>query len=488
MGFLSSTEGSLLRKTVRSGIWVGLSKAGLNSMAIVRTVILARLLTPEIFGLMGICAIVTRFLDVFSRPGVAAALVHRKRSFEEAKDTAYTILVARGFVVALAAFLVAPLVAGYYEKEVLNPVVRLISVTFILGGFRNINTVALQKNLDFKRLAFIDQAASILHTVVVVVLAYYLRSVWALVYGQIVASLAAMAMSFLIVRGRPRLRFNKAIARELFTYGKFITGSSAVIFVATEMDNVVAGKVLGMEMLGYYVLAFSLANLPATQISKVISDVLFPAYSKLQDNLDKLRDAYLIVLKYVSLLTIPAAAGMIALGPEIIRVVYGEKWMPALAALPILCVFGGIRSISALNGYLFNGIGKPGIPFYTTLVRLCLIALIIWPLTREYQLAGTAIAVTLPLAVELVLGFFFMIRSLGLRPFQVLGILSLSVGSSLLMALVVWFAKGLFETVDLVALLLLVVIGIFAYVMIHFRELLGLYRERGSLRSRASKT
>jgi PST family polysaccharide transporter/lipopolysaccharide exporter len=356
--------------------------------------------------------------------------------------------------------------------------VRIIAVTFILGGFRNINTVVLKKNLDFKRLTYVEQVTSILHTLIVIALAYQLRTVWALVYGQIAASLIGLVMSFTIIPGRPRLLLNKSIARELFAYGKFITGSSVVLFIAMEMDKIVAGKILGVEILGYYVLAFSLANLPAKNISRVISDVLFPAYAKLQENLSALQDAYLMVLKYVSLLTLPAAAGIIALAPEIIRVLYGEKWLPALDPLWVLCVFGGIRSITSLNGYLFNGIGKPKIQFYIISFRLCLIALIIWPLTREYGLAGTAIAVTIPLAVQLILGLYFITRYLQLSAFPVIRALSVSIGSSLIMALVVVYTKSLIGQVNIFTLLLLTLTGIITHAIINLRNILDIYHRR----------
>ena len=173
---------------------------------------------------------------------------------------------------------------------------------------------------------------TILDFIIVISLAYFLRSAWALVLSQIIVSIVNTVLSYIFIPGQIKFRFNMEMAKSLFGYGKFVTGLAIVIYITTEIDNAIVGKILGMEMLGYYEIAYSLANLPATNISKVASRIMFPAYSSIQSNLQKLREVYLNVFILLSKITIPAAAGLAILAPEIITIVYGEKWVPAVSS------------------------------------------------------------------------------------------------------------------------------------------------------------
>jgi O-antigen/teichoic acid export membrane protein len=177
-------------------------------------------------------------------------------------------------------------------------------------------------------------------------------------------------------------------------------GLAIVVFLALEIDNILVGKLLGLTVLGYYVLAFTLANLPATHLSKVISRVLFPTYSELQNDLPALQRAFLAVYKVIAILIIPIAMVFVVFAPEVITILYGDKWVAAADALRILAVFGCLRAFSALAGYLFNAVGRPSLTFYLNLVRLVLLLIILIPLTQTFGLVGASVAVTLPMAIQ----------------------------------------------------------------------------------------
>jgi PST family polysaccharide transporter len=475
--FLLNNDGSLKKKVIRSGFWVGLSSIVINALSFIRSIILARLLTPEIFGLMGICLMITRGVELSTETGFSAALIHRQKNYEEAKDTAFTLMILRGFILAIVAFLIAPLVANYYERNVIDVIIKIIAISFIIKGFHNINIVGLKKELDFKRLTYLEQSMTIINFVVVVSLAYLLRNVWALVIGQIIASFMGVILSYIIIPGRPHIRFNKKIAKELFTYGKFITGLTVVIYITTEIDNAFVGKMLGMENLGYYVLAYTLANLPATHISKLISKVMFPAYSKLQNDLPALREVYLKVLKLVATITIPAAAGIAVLAPEIILVVYGEKWVPAVSALRILSIFGCIRALSSINGYLYNAIGKPNITFYMNMVKLVIILLIIYPLIKNYNILGASIAVTVPITAMFFVGIFIFRSIIGLEINKVIYPLFITSFFSFIMVIVLLYLRQFVVNINVYSLGILIFLGMATYALLNFRGIVNFIKK-----------
>lgn len=473
--FLGDTEGTLWQRVLRSSFWVTVAGVGVNTLVFARSIFLARLLTPEVFGLMGICLMVIRGVQLFTETGFGAALIHRQTGFEEARDTAFVLMVGRGLLLSLIVVALAIPVADFYGEPVLQYCLPVIAASLVFLGFQNINLVARQKELDYRSIYFLNQTKAILDFVVVVGLAWYLRSVWALVYGHVVVSVLHTLASYLIIPGRPSFRFDKSIARELFGYGKFITGLTVVVFVTTEIDNVVIGKVMGTEALGIYVLAYMLANLPATHVAKLISQVMFPAYSKLQSDLPRLRGAYIEVLELVSRVTVPAAAGLIVLAPQILGAVYGDKWLPGAQALQILAVFGALRAIGGVGGYVYNAIGKPNITFYLVTAKLVIIGALIYPLTVRYGIEGAAVAVTGPIAFEVVAAFAIFSRVIDLPFRRIIAAVIPAIGHSAVMAAAVHFGATALGPIGLGELLLLVAGGMVLYALLNARYLGRLY-------------
>ena len=386
--FLHRSDGSLHQKVIRSGVWVGVSSIAVAALTFLRSIALARLLTPEIFGLMAVSLMATRLIEIFTETGFGQALVHRQERFEEARDTAFTLFVLRGFGLAAVSVVAAPWVASIYDEPVLLVVVALVRVSFILMGFQNINTVALQKDLDFRRLTYMELTGSLLSFLVAVGLAYRLRSVWALVFAQVAAAGISSVLSFVMVPARLRFRFDFAIARELYRYGRFITGLAVVVFISRELDSAVVGKLIGMQALGYYVAAYSLANIPSTYLSKIIARVLFPLFSRLQNDPVALKAEYARSLKLTMTVVVPVSVVIIVLAPEIVRVLYGDRWSAAAGPLRVLAVFGCFRALWMINGYLYNATGRPQIDFYVNLARLAFIALLLLPLSSRYGVVG----------------------------------------------------------------------------------------------------
>lgn len=485
INFLGSSDGNLKKKIIRSGIWVGISRAGLNMLSFVRTIILVRLLAPEAFGLLGICLIVKRGIEIFTETGFGAALIHRQDNFEKAKDTAFTLMVIRGIVIALIIIIIAPFIADYYQESVLGRLIRLFALIFIISGFKNINIIALQKELDFRRITYYAQAQSIIEFLITVTLAYFLRNVWALVLGQVFATIVGVILSYKIIPGKPRICFDKQLVKELFSYGKFITGLSIIVFLSSEIASAIIGKVFGMEGLGYYVLAFTLAGLPTTHISKIVSRVMFPAYSKLQDDLPALRRTYLNAFKLVATLAIPASVGIAVLAPEIVRVLYGEYWMPIVDPLQILCVYSGVMAIGSMNGYVFNAVGKPYIGFYLATLRLSLTILIIYPLLKNFELVGAAIAVTVPLMLQFLCSMTIFTRMIELKISKIMRTLSVAISYSFIMAFIVFCCKRVaFSNVNIFSLALLIIIGVVSYSILNYKEISSIYKKRLMLASK----
>lgn len=468
--FLNAEDGSLRQKAVRSTIWVGLSTAGMTSLSLVKSIILARLLTPDHFGMMAACMVVIRAVEVFTETGLGPALIQRKARIEDAVPTAFSMAAARGVVLAAIVFALAPFVSGFYDEPRLTSLLEVLSAALLISGLSNLNTIALQKELSFRPLFRLQQAVAVTDVVVTVSLAVWLRDVWALVLGQIIKSIIALLLSYVLVPGRPRFGWDGQIARELLAYGRFITGVTVVVYVTTEIDNVVIGKILGMQPLGIYVVAYMLANLPATHLSKVISGVMFPAYSKLQDDRSLLLRAYLETTRVVSTVAIPMAVGVAVLADELITLVYGQAWRQAITVLPLLCVFGALRAVSSTNGYVFNAIGKPQIPFYVNLAKLGIIAALIVPMTRQFNLVGAAAAVTLPSVAMFAVSYVVFSKTLRIPVSRMVAAIVPSVLASAIMASALLLTKRWYPLSEPGPLVLAIVGSVVLYTLANWRD------------------
>ncbi len=476
--FAFGEGGSVKARVLRSGIWVGASEAMIAVLNILRSVFLARLLSPEIFGLMGIASIALRTFETFTRPGLAQALIARQQDFSEAAPTAFTMLVVRGFALAALMAAAAPWIGRFYDEAELAPMLTVLAALFIIGSLANINTIANQRNLDFRKLTYLSQVTSLSSMVLTVGMAYWLRSVWALVIGQLVSISIQTLLSYYFVGGRMRFGFDGAIARDLIRYGKFVTGSSIVLYIATEVDSATIGKILGAEQLGFYGLALTIANLVTTNLSKMASSIMMPAYSRLQSDQAALRNAYLRALGLVLLVVLPATAGLLLLARPFIEVVYGEQWLAATMPLQILAVFGLLRAMAAFSGYLFEGMGVPKVAFQLGVLRLLVIVPLLIPMIKRFGLAGAAITVSIGIAVQWLGGLVFLRNLVGIRLRLIAKAIWRPLWMTIVMSGVVIACTQLVDANSVTGLLFAIAGGVTVYGALSLPVLLALRRER----------
>ncbi len=397
---LFATEGTLSQKVVRGGFWVGVSFGAEKVLGLVRSIILARLLVPEDFGLMGVTAVVLGGLSVFTNTGIEPAIIQRKDCNERVLNTAWVISVIRGIFLCILLFIAAPYVALFFNDSRLTLIVRVISITLLASGFRNIGLILLQKELDFRKRTYFSLIVSTCTTTTAIILAFILKNVWALVVAEVVGSFVSLFVSYLIHPFRPRFQFNRIASRELLAFGRYIFASGVLVYLITQGDDAFVGRFLGMTALGFYQYAYYLSNLPATNITHVISQIIFPAYCKIQEEQEALWTGFLRVIGLTAFLAFPLSGLLLVLAVPIVRFLYGSQWLPIVPALQVLCVFGAIRSIAATTGPLFTALGKPKFIFYVNLAKLGLIAVLVFPLTRQYGIVGTSLSVTIPMIVE----------------------------------------------------------------------------------------
>jgi len=410
---------TLGQRAARSSFWLMVSQVINRLAGLVRNIILARLLFPEDFGLVGIATIALSLLEVFSQTGFRQALIRKKENIEGYLNTAWTISIIRGVTLFVILFLSAPIIADFFNNPQVTSVVRAMAFTFIILGCQNIATLYFIRELNFKKEITLQLAGALTSLVVSIVLAFILKNVWALVFGSLAGNFVIFLLSYFFQPFRPRLAIKRAYVRELFSFGKYVLASGVLIFAITQGDDALVGRMLGVAALGFYALAYKISNLPATQISHVIGGITLPVYSKFQDNLVKLKELYLKFLQITTFLSFLASGLILVFASDFTKIFLGEKWLAIIPVMQILVFAGLIRSIAATPGKIFYAVKKPEIDTKLQLIRFAVLAILIYPLTVRWGIIGASVAVLASIFVANI-GFSFMalrITKCGIKAF-----------------------------------------------------------------------
>jgi O-antigen/teichoic acid export membrane protein len=456
---------SLAKKTTHGLFWVSLSNGLLKIINFIITVILARLLEPEHFGLIAIGLIVINFFDLFRDMGIGAALIYKKEDMDKATNTAFFLFPAAALIFYIVSYLAAPFIADFFHEPQVEAIVRILSLTFVIWSFGSVQYILLDKELEFKKKIIPQVLPKIGYGIVTIGLALKGYGVWSLVIGYIMLQTLMVLTLWPIVEWRPSYKFDRKIAFELMSYGKDVVGANIVIFFISAIDVTFIGRILGSDDLGQYSIAFGIAGFLTTQIGLLMKNVMFPIYSTIQHKKDTLKKAYINTIKYVALISIPASFATVMIAQDFIQVLYGPKWLPALASLQVLCFYGLNRVLLTTTENLYLAAGKPEIRTKLNLLQLVLMVLLMYPLTIRFGITGTAVACLLPSMLVLILTLTEAGKIIEEKFIFIAKVFIPEIIGSLIMVLSIWgwqdLAAGLSPVIRLAAT---VIIGALVYV------------------------
>ncbi|VVB85542.1 Polysaccharide biosynthesis protein [uncultured archaeon] len=387
---------SLVRKTTHGLFWVSFSTALLKIINFIITVILARLLEPEHFGLIAVGLIVINFFDLFRDMGIGAALIYKKDDMDKATNTAFFLFPVAAAIFYIVSYLSSPFISDFFNEPQVESIIKVLSLTFVIWSFASVPSALLDKNLEFKKKIIPQTLPKIGYGIIAISLALNGFGVWSIVIGYIVLQTLMVLTTWPLVGWRPSYQFDRKTAYELVDYGKQIVGANVIVFFISIIDVTFIGRILGVDDLGFYSIAMGIAGLLSTQVSGIMKSVMFPIYSTIQNDKKNLKKAYINTIKYVSIISIPASFGLYILASDFVKVLYSSKWLPAVAALQVLCFYGLNRSLLGTTENLYLAAGKPGVRTKLNLLQLVLMGALMYPLTMRYGIVGTSIAAMVP--------------------------------------------------------------------------------------------
>lgn len=403
-----------MRRSVVSGIkWSSLSQFGRQAIQFATTMVLARLLQPSDFGLVGMATVVTGFVGIFKDLGTSAAVIQKKELSQELLSTIFWLNAVFGAAAGAAVFFTSPMAAQYYRDPRLVPLLQALSATFAVSGVTILQQSMLARDLEFDAIAKIELASSFAGAVVGIAAALRGQGAWSLVYQTLAMTVVATALLWRRSGWRPSLCFEVREIKSIGSFSMNLTGYSILNYFSRNVDYLLIGRYLGASELGYYTLAYRLMLYPLQSVSSVVSRVMFPVYSRMQDDLESFRRAYLDIIGMIAMVTFPMMAGLWIVAEPFIVAFYGEKWRPVVLLLLILAPAGLLQSIVTTVGTIYQARGRTDWMFRIGIVTsLVAVAAIVTGL--QWGVVGVASCYAAATALLVVPNLYFPFRLIGL--------------------------------------------------------------------------
>lgn len=385
----ASENQTIARKSVRGVIWNYASFGLGKGMVFITTAILARFLTPDDFGTVAFATIAVTYLSILKDLGLGPALIQRRQHIEEAASTVFTLNLLLGTVLTLIGLAAAPLVAAFFHEPLITPILRWLSLTFVLNALGAIHLVRLQRELEFRLKLIPDLGRAVVKGGVSIGLALAGYGVWALVIGQLAGVVAGVILSWIVFPWWPRLAIDMKLARRLLNYGLSLVGVDALTVATDNLDYLIIGYAFGNTALGIYTLAFRLPELLVLNPLWVMAAAIFPAYATVQDQPEVLRRGFLVTMRFVTILTVPLALGLVLAADPLVRIAFGEQWLDAIPIVSILALFVLVRAISFNAGDVYKAVGRPDVLVKLEVLNMVVLVPALW-LGSYYGLIGVA--------------------------------------------------------------------------------------------------
>ncbi|WP_251961521.1 MOP flippase family protein [Salinibacter ruber] len=386
---------STFRQKALSGLsWSVVGKVGNQIVTVGLSIVLARLLSPEAFGLIGMVMVFTGFAGLFQDLGLGAALVQHQDVTEDHLSSIFWLNVGAGLLLTIAFIGAAPWIAAFYNEPMLVPIASVVAVNFAIGAWGSVHQTIFQKKIDFRSITLVNIGRVVVSGGIGVFLAFTGYGVWSLVVKSVVATVVGTVGFWIISPWTPSFRFSIAAVKELVGFSLNLLGEKTLNYWVRKTDDLLIGKMVGSDALGLYTKAYGLMLMPLRQISSVISRVMFPSLSTIQDDADRVKKVYMRATRSIALVTFPMMLGLLATSKSAVIAVFGSQWAGMIPILRVFCILGLVQSIGTLIGNLFLSQGRSDLMLRVSLVvKAWMIGAIIFGI--QWGVMGVAVCYTI---------------------------------------------------------------------------------------------
>lgn len=380
-------EDNLKKKTLMGLIWQYAEKCGTQAVSFVVSVILARLLTPADYGLIGLITVFISVALVFARSGMGQALVQKKDANDEDFSTVFYFSLVVSVVLYFVLFFTAPLIAGFYHEAKLIPIIRVLAITIIIGAVYSVQQAKVQREMNFKKFFYATLIGTLISAGIGVAMAYSGYGVWALVWQQISAQLINIIILFVTVKWRPKLLFSVQKMKQLFGYSWKLLVSALIDTVYNNIYSLIIGKFYSSANLGYYNRGKQYPMLVVENVNGSINSVIFPVLSKMQDEKERFKATVRRSMKTSTYIIFPFMAGLAAVAEPLVKIMLTDKWLPAVPFIQFCCFSYAFWPVHTANLQAVKALGRSDVFLKLEIIKK-IIGVIILAITIPFGLTA----------------------------------------------------------------------------------------------------
>lgn len=359
-----------LKKQTKKGLyWSAFSNIVNKGLQFVFSIILARLLLPSDYGVIGILTIFITIIQLFVDCGFSNAIIAKQDRTQEDLSTAFFFNIAVGIIGYFILFFSSPYIAAFYDMPILSPILKVIGIGVVFNSLNIIQVAHYAIRLDFKTPAKISVFCQLIAGVIGIVLAYNGYGVWSLVIQQVCSGSLNLVLNWLCVKWLPTMMFSKNSFKYMWNYGSKVLGSAIISTTYDNIQPLIIGKFFSPTQLGLFSRAQGFATLPSSNISGVLSNVTFPLLSKINDDLPRLASVYRRLLKISGYIVFPLMIGLAALSEPLVKFLLPERWYGCIILLQIICFSLIWQPISLVNLSLLNAAKRPDVVLKLELIK-----------------------------------------------------------------------------------------------------------------------
>lgn len=456
------SENNLARKTIHGIGWNYLAYGLGKLLSLATTAILARLLAPENFGLVAYVTVAITYLTIIKDLGLGAALIQRREDLEKASHTVFTLNLMVGLALTGISALAAPFVAAYFREPLVIPMLRWLGLTIFINSLGSVHMSRLQRDLKFHWRLIPLMGNILVKAAVSITLALMDYGAWALIFGQIAGSVVSVILVWMVVPWRPRLMLDKKMASKLFKFGSFIMVEDALSVAQENFDYLIVGRMFNQVSMGIYTLAYQLPEMLVITLFWVIGEVIFPAFSSIQNQPEKLKKSLLYTIRYIELVVTPLCLGLIVTADPLIRVIFGEKWLGVIPIMQILSLYALVLSIGFNMGDVYKAIGRPDILIKITLSTMVFRIFALW-YGAQFGLIYVAVGHLAAAFIEVIIRLTVATRILHITFKEIISQLTAFIGGGILLLVTVPLLYFTQETQPILRLVVLAAAGAISY-------------------------
>ena len=456
-----STE-SLKQKTTKGIFWSTIERFSNQGMSFLFSVILARMLDPSDFGIIAMITIFFAVAQSFVDSGFSNALVRKTDRREEDLSTCFYFNIGVGIMAYIVLFLIAPLVASFYNQPILSPIIRITGLGVVLNSLCVVQQALFTIKIDFKSQAKVTLSATIISGIVGVILAYQGYGVWALVWQGVVMTSARMALLWLMSKWRPTTGFSKSSFNYLFGYGSKLLASGLLDTIYNNIYPIVIGKFYTPAQLGNYSRALSFAQLPSSNITSILQRVTFPVLSTIQDDIPRLQANYRRLLKLSAFIIFPLMMGLAAVAFPMIRLILTPKWEGCSLYLQIICFALMWYPIHAINLNLLQVKGRSDLFLRLEIIKK-IVGVCIMCITIPLGITAMCIGMVASSLISLFINTYYTGKLFDIGYLKQMRDLTPIFINSLIMGGIVYFSIQISDN-DILQLSLSIIVGVLSYI------------------------